>query len=247
MTCAMRESVDRHFAGAIRREAEHALREHLTGCDECKQYYQRHLLLAKLDPRALDAKTRLAVGLGLRARHARPMGLAVLGFAVAAAAALVMTAPRQADPGFTARGMAVDAPAVHLSVFRVVNGTALPVSDRIDAADALAFSYENRAGKSRLMVFGVDEHQHVYWFFPAWQDPASDPQALSIAATEHPVELREAVVHALDGQSLEVRAIFTDEVLTVREAERRIRGRGAPLSSGALEQTIALKVSRGDR
>jgi hypothetical protein len=134
---------------------------------------------------------------------------------------------------------------VHLSVFRIDRGVAAPVEGTISAGDELAFAYENRAGKKRLMIFAVDEHRHVYWFFPAWQDPAGDPEAIAAEPGERPHELREAVRHAFDGQRLLVRAIFTDEPATVREVERRLERGETPLVPGSLEQSIPLSVAPG--
>jgi hypothetical protein len=229
----MRQSVDRHFAGSIAPDAERALREHLPTCEDCHRYYERHLLLATLDPKALDAEARLAQGLGLpRPRRAAVWSLGVIGLAAAAAAIALVVAPRLLHPqsdGFTPRGPEVKLPQVHLSVFRVEKGAAVPVADRIGAADELAFAYENRAGKQRLMVYGVDEHRHVYWFFPAWQDPATDPEAIRIEAGDGSHELREAVAHHFDGGQLTLHALFTDSPLKVRDVERWLeRGEAVP-------------------
>jgi hypothetical protein len=246
-SCLERQQVDRHFEGTIGPDAEHALREHLPTCADCTGYYERHLLLAKLDPQSLDAQSRLARGLGLRAPgKVAPWAFGVVGFAAAAAVALLVLSPT-VNRGFTPRGTGAPAPGVHLSVFRLEHGAALAVKDRIDAADELAFTYENAAGKERLMIFGVDEHGHVYWFFPAWQDPATDPEALRIDRTERPRELREAVAHSFDGRQLTLHALFTDEPLTVREVERRLAKSAAPLSPGALEESLAVSIERGGR
>jgi len=246
--CSERHNVDRHFAGTIHPDAERVLREHLPACAECTRYYERHLLLSKLDPTSLDPKARLAQGLGLRPPKPAPwaFGAGALGLAAAAAVALFVLSP-SLNTGFSARGTGAPPDPVHLSVFRLERGAAVAVRDRIDAADELAFTYENGAGKQRLMIFGVDEHRHVYWFYPAWQDPASDPAAIAISPGARPQELREAVAHAFDGQHLTLHAIFTDEPLTVREVERRLSRGATPLSAGALEQTMALSVERGGR
>ncbi|MBI5543911.1 MAG: hypothetical protein HY901_08500, partial [Deltaproteobacteria bacterium] len=173
--CALRKDIDRHFAGSIEPSAERALREHLPGCPECHRYYERHLLLARLDPQALDAKARLGAGLGVPVRRSssRWFFLPASGLALAAAAAavLVVASPRSTTESgdFVARGGGEEHSAVRLSVFKLERGAAVPVQGHIRASDELAFAYENRAGKQRLMVFGVDEHRRVYWFFPAWQ------------------------------------------------------------------------------
>lgn len=246
--CSMRQAVDRHFAGRIRPDAERELREHLASCDECRRYYDRHLLLAKLDPEAPSAQERLARGLGVSPPRGNPWAVGALGLAAAATAIMIFLAPRLEPPSaFTARGGGgPDLPPVSLTVFQVENGASRPVVAAIAPGAELAFAYENRAGRARLLVFGVDEHRHVYWFFPAWQDPKASPEAMPIARTETPREIKEAVRHAFDGARLEVRAIFTDEAaLTAPEVERRLAA-GAPVSPGGLERTIVLEIARPD-
>ena len=52
------------------------LRQHLTACAPCRNLYERHLLVAQLDPAAPAARQRLARGLGLcegRRRFAQPV------------------------------------------------------------------------------------------------------------------------------------------------------------------------------
>lgn len=244
--CSMRESVDRHFAGTIGPAAERQMREHLGACPDCQAYYERHLLLARLDPKALGAKDRLARGLGVSLPRPNWWAGGALVLAAAAAALLVVLAPQaRTDDGFTARGAGAAAlPPVELQVFQVADGKAEPVKDRVADGGELAFSYENRIGRARLLVFAVDEARQVYWFFPAWQDRAQDPEAIAIERSEAPRELKEAVTHRYQGDRLTLRAVFTDEAVTVREVERRL-AEGEPVSPGAHEKAYSLAVVRG--
>lgn len=242
--CAMRPEVDRHFAGTLHPAAERLLREHLPACEECRRTYERHLLLASLDPKALNPEERLARGLGLRPARAAPRRSQALGLLAAAAAlTAVLGLPLLKRDGFATRGTGAAPAPVHLSVYRWEGGKAVPVESEIGEDDELAFAYENRAGRRRLLVVGVDEHRHYYWFFPAWKDPAQNPEAIPIAPAERPQELTEAISHGLDGERLTLRAIFTDEALTVREVERRL-DQGEPLPADALEQTIPLSIRK---
>jgi hypothetical protein len=243
----MRESVDRHFEGTLGPAAERTMREHLGTCADCHGYYERHLLLAGLDPKALGPKDRLARGLGVTLP--KPNWWAGGALVLAAAAVLVAVAPRLGtgldDDGFTPRGGGTLAqPPVELRVFEVVGGKAEPVTDRVTDGSELAFSYENRAGRARLLVFAVDERQQIYWFFPAWQDPATNPQAIAIERADAPRELKEAVRHRFGGERLTLRAVFTDEAVTVREVERRLKA-GEPVSPGSQEKSLSLSVVRG--
>ena len=51
-----------------------------------------------------------------------------------------------------------------------------------------------RSGKRYLMIFGIDEHRHVYWYYPAWANPAEDPLVdPDRDHAGHCIELNEAI------------------------------------------------------
>jgi MFS transporter, DHA1 family, tetracycline resistance protein len=62
----IRALVERHFAGTISQVEERSMRPHLPACESCRTYYERHLVLSRLDPDALAAEERLGRGLGIR-------------------------------------------------------------------------------------------------------------------------------------------------------------------------------------
>ena len=99
-------------------------------------------------------------------------------------------------------------------------------------ADDLAFAYSNPVGKRFLMVFGVDEHRHVYWFHPTW--PVGQPAPVAVRAVEGPGphELPGAIHHALDGRRLSVYAAFSDRALGARTVEEAVIG--LPAATGGL-------------
>ena len=72
------------------------------------------------------------------------------------------------------------------------------------------------------MIFGIDEHRHVYWFYPSWTDAQSDPPAVAAPASMVLRELPDAVTQKLDGNLLQVEALFLDAPLTVKQVEGRI-------------------------
>lgn len=257
-TCARRRAVDEHFARRLSVSAERELRDHLPRCTSCCRHYQRLLALEQLDPaRHGAAQARLGRALGLERQPDRRVATA----AVALAAALVLVlglllARRQdvvaeaaplASAGFTARGGAAEVPGL-LRVYRIRPGMApAPAQDALAPGDELAFGYVNASAKPWLLVYGVDEHGHVYWFHPSWQDPAEDPGAVRAAPGAQLHELPEAVSHALDGRTLTVHGVLSDRRLTVREVERLLAGRApdAPLPlEGAEQSALTLRVVR---
>jgi hypothetical protein len=218
--CANRHMVDRHFAGQVRPTEEASLREHLPGCESCRRYYERHLLLAELDPSALGAQERIAIGLGVSTSASTlwslPRAPLLAAAALAACLALFMLRPVDSASEFQARGIATE-PRVW--VYRVgPDGKPVELGDVMAPNDELAFAFDNPGDAQRLLLFGVDEHRHLYWYHPAWLDPATTPTAVPAATGRH--ELPEAVSHQLDGGMLTLYAVFTSEGVTVRDVER---------------------------
>lgn len=246
-SCEMRSLVDRHFEGKVRPDEEKELRDHLASCSSCRKHYETLLLRSRIDPQSMDARSRIAIGLGLLPRRKSPMpSLLALSAALAVALILVLILPGTPKPeeGFAARGH--DGGQANLLVYRLQPGKppALAVGE-ISRSDELAFAYENRTGKKRLLVFGVDENQNVYWYHPAWTRESENPVAVPIQSGDAVHELPEAVTHQIRGSSLRIYAIFTDEPLSVRQVEAMLRSReiseGKPVKD-AFQTSIFLKV-----
>lgn len=247
--CDIGRLVDRHFEGAIEPEAERTMREHLPACDACSALYRRYLLLNQLDPEAaLSPEERIARGLGFRRRRWARLAIPLVAIAAAAAMALtVLGLPRRADE-FTARG-AINPLADRSSrvfVYDVGPGAApAPVGDSLKSGHELAFAYVNGAAKRRLAIFGVDETRRVYWFFPAWTDESSDPVAIPVESDGLRHELPEAIRHHFMGAHLEIRSVFLDEPMSVRQIEALLQGEArAPLAiPGAVQDSLSLAVT----
>src|SRR5207245_502455 len=116
----------------------------------------------------------------------------------------------------------------------------------IHPSEDLAFAYSNPSSLSHLLVFGVDEHDHVYWYYPAWTNTAENPRAVGIAGGPEVRELPEGISHPLDGRSLTIFAIFTNDDPSVRTIEELVAKRGAsdaalPLP-GAVERRVLFTV-----
>lgn len=223
--CSVLSLVDRHFSGRIRPRDEQRLREHLPGCASCRERYERHLLLARLAPRAPDARTRLARGLGLDAREpASPWRLALVPVAVACLALLMVRIPWHAaaagDAGFTPRGVSRPADDARLLVYAVEpGGHTARLGPTLRSTQELAFAFRNPDAHRFLMVFARDSAGNVYWYHPSWTDPASNPSALPIPPGGEARELPEAISHPLSPGPLTLHAVFLDAPLTVRQME----------------------------
>jgi hypothetical protein len=249
MTCPEQEKVDRHFGGAISPNNERAMREHLPLCAACHARYERWLLLSRLDPEALPPEVRIGRGLGLRsgARVIRPLGIALAATLVAAAAAVLLWVHSGADSlAFTARGGKAQGDVSRVFVYDVrPDKPAELASGTVARGDELAFAYENGAAKTRLMIFGVDEHRHVYWFYPAWVSETENPVAIPIERDALRHELPEAVRQKFDGAHLEIRSLFVDAPVTVAQVEAMIQvdpARPLPIP-GAVETPTSFVVS----
>jgi RNA polymerase sigma-70 factor (ECF subfamily) len=169
----------------------------------------------------------------------------------AAALSLALVQPRVRDLGFTPRGAlrplapsAASAPAFF--AYRIEPAARLEARGAtIRPTDDLAFAYTNPSGYRRLLVYGVDEHRHVYWYYPAWSDPVADPHAIGVAPGVELRELPEAIRHAIDGRELTIHAVFLDEDTSVRAVEHWIadpRTAGEPLPATLHEERITLSV-----
>jgi hypothetical protein len=261
--CIETSLVDAHFEGRISTEQESRLRGHLIECESCTHYYERRLLLAELDPDALGLEDRLGIGLGFGSApeasrtdrtegapsvdlpasnhvsgRARVFGLVAI---VAAAAVLVLLlgffARRPPDEGFASRGGHLSG-APYVRVFQSTKGgVPAPLVGPIHRTSELAFAYESTPDYDTLMIFGLDEHGHVYWYHPAFTDPSSSPSSISVATNAEMHSLEEAIAHELDGNTLEVHALFARQKRTVHEIESILATRRAPSGPLVLPST----------
>ncbi|MBS2030938.1 MAG: hypothetical protein JST54_23745 [Deltaproteobacteria bacterium] len=246
--CAKQRLVDLHFRAAIDPDQERELRAHLPTCDACRRRYGKQALLAKLDPAAPNAQDRLARGLGFSPRKKSWLQLPVMvpaGLAAAAALLVVVNvAHRPSDDGFSARGG--NAPAsVEVRAYRIAQGKSEPLAKSIPANAELAFAYANRADKRYLMIFGVDEHKHVYWFHPSWTDATQTPRAIAAKSTLTLEELPEAVSQHFDGRALHLVGLFLDQPMDVKQLEALVQAApdGVPSPTGALTWRQDLEVA----
>jgi hypothetical protein len=255
--CIEKPLVDGHFEGKLTTAQESRLRAHLPTCASCTEYYERRVLFAKLDPAALPMEERLAIGLGwprgnaepesdvgpaekapdAHAQRRRVLVTVVTLFAAAAVLLFWFFGKKPADDGFASRGgHTTNVPYVR--VFQSAKGgVPEPLVGPIHRSTELAFAYETTPEYGKLMIFGLDEHGHVYWYHPAWTDPSTSPSAVPAATSPELHPLREAIAHDLDGRTLEIHALFSRQSRSVREIEAALAGKKAPLGVFTLPAT----------
>jgi hypothetical protein len=238
--CRNLGQVDDHFAGRLGAVEEARLRGHLPECADCRERYQRRLLIERLDPRAPGPKRRLARTLGLRAPLRWNFWLGVPGVAMAAAAAvLIMISVR--PNGFQARGGRGPS---SLEIYCLKGQRPARVGEVIRVGDELAFAYRNTSKKKYLLIFAVDEHSHVFWYHPAWVKSTDEPTAIEIASDAALHELPEAIAQPLDGEKLRVVAWFLDEPLSVKRAEALVGQQRVAEGAVAVGRTLRVEATR---
>jgi hypothetical protein len=146
---------------------------------------------------------------------------------MALALLVVIPLKRHSANEFTARGAP---PAAHpeLFVYRMHPLERLepePSHAPIHSTEDLAFAYTNPSSSRHLMIFGVDEHSHVYWYYPAWRNESENPRAIEIPGGGEVHELPEAIRHSLDGRTLTIFALFTADDPSVRAVEELLKNR----------------------
>jgi hypothetical protein len=132
-----------------------------------------------------------------------------------------------------------------LAVYRVgADGKPAAVRDEVSPKDELGFGYRNPAGKKRLMIFAVDEHDHVYWYQPAWTDERAEPVAVPAEGGDAEHALPRLTLHAFDGDRLRFVALLLDEPRSVRDIEARLAGGGPLRVDGATVLETQVRVAR---
>jgi hypothetical protein len=244
MSCTERAIIDRHFALDAGPGDEAIMRAHLLGCEACRAHYERHLLLAQLDPKAPSVEDRLASGLGLPRPRRVPVSLVLTVFTLSVASVLLFAgrARRGDDAGFAARGGPV-APAPALSIYCTSCGKpSLPLGETVPATATLAFAYRNPEGRKRLMVVAADDRKQVYWYHP---DPVRNPSSVPIEPAEGLRELPEEVTQTFAGDSLVIVGLFSDEPLFSGQVESLLDTTGCAsvrsLGATCVETRVAVR------
>jgi hypothetical protein len=244
--CRERALIDRHFAARSTPEEQAIMHAHLETCAACRDYLERHLLVAELDPAAPDQRARIAAAAGIGGRRrprATPWVVAVLTLGAAAVAVVLMATRPHRDGEFAARGTAAEGgPA--LDVYCTSCGRPAPrLHDRVPARASLAFAYQNPTGWKHLMVLAVDDQGNVYWYHP---DPAQSPTALGIDRSAFARELPWEIDQTFRGSTLRIVGLFSDRPLQVSAVEAAVNATGCAslraLADACVEQVVTVET-----
>ena len=236
--------IDRYFAGSLRPVGVTRMFRRLWTCTACRARYERYLFHERSLPdggsgqqdrlwQSILASAGAEVGPAsisrpappVRRRLSRPATLAGVG-AFAGALLLVAAGNRLKAPSApVARGTAdgeTAAPTMHL--FRSVGAHATESVQRtVHPDDGILIAYSNPGAElSYLMVFAVDVHGDVHWYYPRYEQPGQNPAAPAIRTRALGVELNEEIRHALPVGPLRMFALFLRRPLLVDEVERQV-------------------------
>jgi hypothetical protein len=215
----------------------------LPMCGACREYYERHLELAALDPeRAVPLRDRLARGLGLvspaPAAQQRRLTLALSAAMAVGAVAIAVGLGARSD--LQARGATTS--ASQLLVYELATGQApRPVLSEVRGGSGLAFAYANIGRKQHLLVFAVDDDRRVYWYYPAWRSLEEDPRAIDIVRDDAIHEIPAAITHHIAGRRLQLFGIFVNDALSARHIEALVAR--APMDE---HQHLLLSIAGAD-
>jgi hypothetical protein len=253
MHCAEENRVYELAAGRLSSEDAARLRHHLTSCALCAKLNAELEQITKrleIEPGELaDSEMDEAILTLVRLDRAgraverdsvrRWKSYGVAALAAAACVALFFTLrPRSApivqnSTEFYARDGAGrrENQWVSIEIFRATESQYEPVKGRINADDALAFSYVNRNNPAFrfLLIFAVDKSGRVFWYYPSYTDRDANPTSIPIKKTVEPVALAEEVQHDLSSGRLRLFAVFSMSALDV----------------GAIEDTVARELRNG--
>lgn len=255
MRCLTEEQVFAWFDGGVPPNRASELEAHVVECASCRKLTEElRTFLGDLaaspsvdvDSHARRIMCRLDEP---RPRVTRPsvvrLRTAVVGLATVAAfaASLVLVVRSRHDDAseFTARGGGTVQTlrrdvgvAVHAGAdarVRLEDGTVI-------APDALlAASTTNiHPRPARLLLFAVDSRNDVHWLAPAYTDPSTDPESVTIERGDRPRVLPTQVVldHPAEGL-LRIVSMVTERPLHISDVERRT---GEALAVSALEQAF---------
>jgi anti-sigma factor RsiW len=108
-----------------------------------------------------------------------------------------------------------------IQAYRVRAGRAERLGADLSRGDELSFSYTNLGAEpfAHLMIFGVDASGSVRWFYPAYEQPGTDPGSITIEKGVAQKALAELIAHDFAAGPLTIHAVFSNQPLRVLEVE----------------------------
>jgi hypothetical protein len=180
----------------------------------------------------LVAGVRARIGVQQRDRARVPVRPAFLACAFVTAVALIVSfAPViGVDDGIRAKSAGGRASPVSswtgVQVYRQRSDKSVErIAQKISSADFLLFSYTHvrpGAEKGHLAIFAVASSGGVYWYYPSYTDPATNPPAIEVPHGAVDRELPEKVQHDFTAGPLAIYALFSAEPLRVRQIESAV-------------------------
>ncbi len=245
MKCVSPRETLAFLEGVLEPERAAALRAHFDRCPRCAAERDRLAALAgdlapaagEFDAPGLADDVLELIRLGraegpaaARRGPARFWAAAAAGLVLLAAGALgawwaLQGEPEQPQTGFVARG-GPDEAADRWVSFTVYRATGPDAYERVERAirpdDELAFAYRKRArvGLDYLMILGVDAEGRVFWYYPAYREPGTDPHSRPVVDAEREQPLPDRIAHRLRPGRLRLFAVFSARPLAVARVER---------------------------
>jgi hypothetical protein len=259
MSCPRAESISRLVAEDLPVAEARALEQHLEVCSACSGHRDAALALVGAigrQPELEDGEAFVRDTLGRL--DERPPKRSARSWKLLAAAAVILVAlplgylgfelgTDRDQPGtFTARGQRAAPGTARLRqqvgvepmLVRGRDRRLLEEGQRLRPTDGLAFRYSNLTRRPlRLMAFAVDAAGEVHWFYPAYVDASTDPEAVPIEAQVRGRLLSEVVQpEGVAAGPFRVVTLVMEpsRVMTVKQVERMLSGRGARAPLGSL-------------
>ena len=242
--CFSVETLQAYVDGDLNDDDRETVESHL-GCLLCRE---------QVDALQQEGAQAPAAVTALRPTSRIPAsGVVGLLAASVAFAMIVVDWRAEPEPTWTARGSDGQGNVAWDATFWV--GTrALSSGDAISPRARVRVRIEAGALDQYFMLaFAVDGAGRVYWYYPAWQDPANDPLAVPLdRRAANGGLVNEAVEHELHPGPLRISVVVSRRRLSVRTVEKMIASRPTSvvtstrsaweITSDSLERSVLVHV-----
>lgn len=216
-----------------RAELEAALEHDVDARRSLAQVQAIHAALRAPVPELESVDMRSRIQIALQARAAQRIKPIWFGLAAAAACiGLAVWLRPLENSEFRARGASERSSATErwtgIRVYRARTKsevTPIEAGTVLSNGDKLLFTYTNvsSAAYQHLMIFGVDVRGEVHWYYPAYDQPGTDPRSVGIERRASEV-LPELILHDFAPGPVMIHGVFSRRALRVSEVEAGLRG-----------------------